>query len=698
MTKRFKKASMILLALFLAVACVCSIVNTNIKAYADEDQTDIEETESEVDEIVGGPGFHHTLPDFGGAAIYYEYNSTYANVTVSQYPMITVLTHGMGSDASVWSNNMSVDNFNNETVQFAYDEFSLIERLRSKSNAIGNQVVRAVISSTVSPRGTTYSSVLKKVEPIVSATGVEYSVNPDTISLTDLVPTKHLIIIYDSLCTATKSNEEDFKAFKAMLVPVINMLKSKNNNIYPKINLIGHSRGGLTNLAFAMAHPELIYSLTSIGTPYFGSNFGRIKYFTHIMKNNGIPIDETEAFESIQDEFVQTSMVEKWNNKYNSKYSNIKLKILGGYSRIIYLKEIVENGSFNTENMRAELNEFINGLKLAATLPDTVAERMTNKINEAVQLTFQEEDWAKYTITKSEMKKVLVEAMLNNEQGNSVGDHFTNVYDDMLVSLNSQLGRVYNGVSYMGFSDHTHCKYFGNIRNIQQYKYAQPTFPVVHNLETRDPFFVNEIVYGKGRPDDTSNFGTEIDEATDMGLEMGTFDKNMAQVPTDGSEIVSDAVIIRSDMGATKIQSDRYGLADCDEISINWIFAQSSMNVDFTTLPAVYNRIDIRLTFDVRKDNACNQWIGLFNTDNSVKETGELIIDQRLIYPSVQQNPFWQYSNEAEFGFLLFRYENGTTIPNFADGVIVLRYKGTGTALPIWRCRNIKITIRIYSE
>jgi len=43
--------------------------------------------------------------------------------------------------------------------------------------------------------------------------------------------------------------------------------------VFPKINLIAHSRGGLTSLDYAMDFYRLIYSINTIGTPFFGYNF-----------------------------------------------------------------------------------------------------------------------------------------------------------------------------------------------------------------------------------------------------------------------------------------------------------------------------------------------------------------------------------------------------------------------------------------
>ena len=56
---------------------------------------------------------------------------------------------------------------------------------------------------------------------------------------------------------------------------------------YPRINLIGHSRGGLTNMEFANTYPRLICTMFAIGTPFFGSNFGRVNLFANLVIGEG---------------------------------------------------------------------------------------------------------------------------------------------------------------------------------------------------------------------------------------------------------------------------------------------------------------------------------------------------------------------------------------------------------------------------
>lgn len=99
-----------------------------------------------------------------------------------------------------------------------------------------------------------------------------YSTN--IVTITDV--SKHIIIVFDSKSSG-ESNEVVYHEFENMLNDVIARVESLNpGNKKPKINLIGHSRGGLTNLEYALDYPEYVDSLISIGTPYFSAPVAEI--------------------------------------------------------------------------------------------------------------------------------------------------------------------------------------------------------------------------------------------------------------------------------------------------------------------------------------------------------------------------------------------------------------------------------------
>ena len=712
MTGRLKKVVVILLALFITATSVCVLTNVNKKAYADAEVSQNVGEEVGTESSSEGPGAHTALPDITGSSTYYAYRNAFpADAQFSAYPMITVLTHGMGSDARVWSNDISKETPHES--HFAYDEFSLIERLRCKSNAIGNQVAIGRVEVTRTNGVNTYDYSLIDGKLAQNDDGsIRYFNNSYFMTHTFgalymspllLDPTKHLILVYDlerakdeDGDTIELSNEEDFDALCSLLMPIIDILKRKSNGIYPKVNLIGHSRGGLTNLAFAMAYPELVASLTSIGTPYFGSNFGKIKFLVDTIMGGGDYVkkyNEKDAFVNIQDEFVQNDMVTRWNNNYDTKYSDIKLKILGGYSRINFIKQAVrtygeylQGINMTGEEIANQITTLQRGIFLLGVTKASGS--VASAINDMVNATFAEDDENReyYTVTTALVKEVLLEAIRHNENGNDEGSLF--LYDDLMVSLNSQIGRIYEGVSYRGFAENTYCKSFGtDINNIQAYKFAQPNMPIVHNLETRDPFFVNEIVYG--------NSTTETHEAIELGAyERVTDGENTAMTPVnkkqvvaDGRDIRSDVVIVRSDKGASVLTDDGYMNNDYDEIELNWFFNQCCMDLNFNSLPSTYNKIAITLSGDVKEGDDGYQWVSIFSTSatSGTQHLGQV----RTEHGSGVKDTTWSYTLIADFDLFL---------NNFSDGVIVIRYTASGRQNDDWYCRNIKMTVRIYNS
>ena len=74
--------------------------------------------------------------------ISYDLSQRQANVQVKTRPQITVLTPGLNSGASAWSNNYSENN--NKNVSFCYDEDSLISKI--SENAGGAKIYWAKMS------------------------------------------------------------------------------------------------------------------------------------------------------------------------------------------------------------------------------------------------------------------------------------------------------------------------------------------------------------------------------------------------------------------------------------------------------------------------------------------------------------------------------------------------------------------------
>jgi len=206
-----------------------------------------------------------------------DYNnlaSPNGNQVMQSAPQITVLTHGLGGSASHWSNVK--DPNPNEAVRkkeglFAYDSESLISKL-SGNGTLANVYWAKVMSNNFQDFN---------LYDITGKTGTYDDQNfMNNNSVNAINTSKHIIIVFEAHYD-TKPNDDTYLIdsheriyyqFNFMLSKIVyDVSRSNENNKLPKVNLIGHSRGGLTNLMYALDHPDLVENMISIDTPYIGS-------------------------------------------------------------------------------------------------------------------------------------------------------------------------------------------------------------------------------------------------------------------------------------------------------------------------------------------------------------------------------------------------------------------------------------------
>ena len=242
-------------------------------------------------------------------------------------PQITVLTHGLGGGASHWSTANGTGSGG-----FAEDTDSLVYKLSEKAG--GAYIYRAETNTATDAndeKHETYSTSYTLYE--------NYSKNSITIS--DV--SKHIIIVFDSKSSG-ESNEVVYHEFENMLNDVIARVESLNpGNKKPKINLIGHSRGGLTNLEYALDHPEYVDSLVSIGTPYFGAPAAEIAVGIDFLKAK--LSSNWNGINSIIDADTYNDYYNRWTSGYESKYKYINSIAIGGMTTLDYQSAVIENNA-----------------------------------------------------------------------------------------------------------------------------------------------------------------------------------------------------------------------------------------------------------------------------------------------------------------------------------------------------------------
>ena len=182
-----------------------------------------------------------------------------AEVKYTESPVITILTHGAGVTAGSWTSGSSKDISSNPE--------SIVEELYNKNRDMDIYQI-------------TYKSESKnKYESRLAHPGASKFLEDNH---SDIIynSSKHLLLVYDESSVrngdfATKHFSEIYSSFETVFMSVVGQYYEKFGK-YPRINLIGHSLGGVLNLVFALNHANLIDSMFSLGTPYNGSFIGDV--------------------------------------------------------------------------------------------------------------------------------------------------------------------------------------------------------------------------------------------------------------------------------------------------------------------------------------------------------------------------------------------------------------------------------------
>lgn len=313
-------------------------------------------------------------------------DGTYTNTVSTNSPQITVLIHGLGGAASDWSNDFSTSGNN---LQFAYNGKSLVEKLRRNTDGV---VYRAetnfdYYNDQKDENGNPIreGSALSGYEQFkLSKCTANCTCNqPDcecvlpynqeiVTSITDI--SSHIILIYEPLDQyrnlsefdiSSSSNARVYNELNYVIDKIVYDVKQLNGGILPRINLIGHSRGGLTAMQYALDHPWLVDSLVTMGTPFAGTTLG-IEPLLNMLYMSADNSNEHFSFgtKDILDSNVYNSYREKWNDEYEEKYSHINFHAIAGLTTPNGISEILKDPA-------PPLNEYIN---MAFTLIDKISE------------------------------------------------------------------------------------------------------------------------------------------------------------------------------------------------------------------------------------------------------------------------------------------------------------------------------------
>ncbi|MCI5582250.1 MAG: alpha/beta fold hydrolase, partial [Anaeroplasma sp.] len=398
---------------------------------------------------------------------------------------ITILTHGLNGDASHWSNNGNG--------VFAFNKNSIITRLYNIYNDANvywlnfyNSHNFDLINITTQIENNTENNTFR-------TTGNK------VYSITDI--TKHLIIVFDAY-NSNGSNDDIYSQFNYGISNIVYQYKQLNNGVLPKINLIGHSRGGITNMQYALDHPDLIDSIYSIGTPYCGSTSASLDaLWLHIFS-------QADGKDDIINEKVYTKYMNNWNNHYEEyKYDKINVLAIGGASTLNFLGKMLESDSskyelINNQNLSPELVDAlpkivytISNLLTTISVVDKFTNNIVDQIEEAATLAL--EACSTFNDLSDDYIDDIVR-ILCNELETLVIPPTTLVLNDIFVNLDSQLG-IYNGSiensQYLGYKGFNNKIRIFNEFDTDINSSAVNSISIPHNLEPKDNWILKQIIY-----------------------------------------------------------------------------------------------------------------------------------------------------------------------------------------------------------
>jgi len=379
-------------------------------------------------------------------------------------PQITFLIHGLGGDASNWSNDYYRTH---NSTNFAYNKDLLLARMGFllKSTIVARSVTEYE-DDYWTDDGTSY------VEgAIKEGTGQKYKLYELLKSCTCYEEDKYdckCNIVYDlekpgrnhreitevsynqlkgnlnvvfEASDPKASNRQVYEEFSFIANRIIDEVKVLNYGFLPRINLIAHGRGGLTAMQYALDYPYLVDTLVTIGTPFSGSNL-KSEALLNLFNLSADP-KNSELFSfgaaDLNNKVLTDDYRNRWNSEYKEKYSHIKFHAIGSYATTDALVEIIANST--------KLGALYNKFNLLTEPFDAIMEALT---------------------------------------GAWIFNNITVLLGDIMVSLPSQLAKGFTGVE-------RRVKVFLEY-NIDFDMRSYPGIPIPHNVIVGD-YEINNHIY-----------------------------------------------------------------------------------------------------------------------------------------------------------------------------------------------------------
>ncbi len=287
-------------------------------------------------------------PSLTGASLNNQVRENYARNDLG--PSLTFLVHGIGGNASNWSNGLyyspedpysdelgiaGTDYDSTEPWNYKWNNGSLITKIMHRHDAA---VYLAKYESN------NKFSFYRFNEVYLNGKYVYQEVPASRNFLSETY--KHNVIVYQSE-SPWQSLANEFAHFEH----VVNTLSYDYQRFYgfnPKINLVGHSRGGLVVQSYVNKYPYNVEKYFNIATPYNGTQSLTIldtllnNYGGYITSSDGNDLSlDDPAYNDLRNQSLLYGLKTQWNNIKQNSTLPLEGYDFGGVMTLPYMTRLI---------------------------------------------------------------------------------------------------------------------------------------------------------------------------------------------------------------------------------------------------------------------------------------------------------------------------------------------------------------------
>lgn len=328
--------------------------------------------------------------------------------------------------------------------------------------------------------------------------------NPDRYALIESDVTKHIIVIFEQWQGEIRGGNDFVYSQFEYCMDALSYQYAQLTGELPTVNLIAHSRGGITAMQYALAHPYNVASIYTMGAPFNGSDFGSIEingehpllslatYKPDYQYKDGQ--DYAPGILDILNSELSESYKKFWNDHYEEYYSHIQFKPIGSYVDIIFLVNVLDDWLQRSNITSQPVGEVVLGLVASFVALDFPSHPFfvlkTFAITAAIINLFDVLE----VITRNTEIYPVIKALSNvgvfTTSYEHIGKHSFGLFvleDDMFIDLDSQVAAGYKGAD-------RRVKLFKS--DDFEGKRSLNNVGVAHNLETHNQDIIDYIVHG----------------------------------------------------------------------------------------------------------------------------------------------------------------------------------------------------------